>query len=479
MVKLAAISSPLGPGSVSGSGSSSVSAKRQASLSAFLTPQPHSKKTKLIPSTISNSPSRASARAKNRNGTEPGMESKPFVIDGDENNGQDGHVFSSPLDKGKGKEKAEPESSTSTTPKNTHPLFGSSAQCSRLAQPQSLPHSSSIEQVPYPKLDLSDPWPPKGHPYHLPPSPTYNHPIVLPPLPHGLRDMKYNSNGRPIKDETTELDLLYFKRFVDSISPIPSRSTDTTITNGNGDVSAEASSCLDSGPGSGLRLAAGGRLTESSNLPSSKQLMKYLLEELPWYRVKYTVRGININTPRYTTVFGKDSTDIPWTGYQKCKPRAIPEVLVNLMRKVEQVTSSQFNFCLVNYYSNGDDSISYHSDSESFLGPNPTIASLSLGASRDFFLRHVNHKHHPRTGKPVPTEKFELEDGDMVVMRGRTQHEWMHSIPKRKNARGRINITFRKGVVRYATENYNQYNVGKGPMYRWDREKQVMVEAEA
>jgi hypothetical protein len=48
-----------------------------------------------------------------------------------------------------------------------------------------------------------------------------------------------------------------------------------------------------------------------------------------------------------------------------------------------------------------------------------------------------------------------LHDGDMVVMRG--------------HADGRINITFRKGVVRYATANYNQYNVGKGPMYRWEK----------
>ncbi|WWD10059.1 hypothetical protein V865_008192 [Kwoniella europaea PYCC6329] len=211
---------------------------------------------------------------------------------------------------------------------------------------------------------------------------------------------------------------------------------------------------------------------------SSKELMSFLLDNLPWYRVKYMVRGININTPRYTTVFGKDSTDIPWSGYMKCRPRAIPEVLERLMRKVEQVTSSQFNFCLVNYYSSGNDSISYHSDSESFLGPNPTIASLTLGHPRDFLLRHINYKNHPRTGNSVAVEKFVLQDGDMVVMKGKTQHEWEHSIPKRKSAKGRINITFRKGIVKYATENYYNYNVGKGNLHRWDREKGEMKEVE-
>jgi len=135
---------------------------------------------------------------------------------------------------------------------------------------------------------------------------------------------------------------------------------------------------------------------------------------------------------------------------------------------VEEVTGETYNFTLVNYYASGTDSISYHSDSESFLGPNPCIASLSLGAPRDFMLRHTQHKE-----LSVPIEKFVLANGDMVVMRGRTQHDWQHSVPKRKSAEGRINITFRKGVVPYSTQNYSDYNVGKGPMFRWERGKMV------
>jgi len=135
---------------------------------------------------------------------------------------------------------------------------------------------------------------------------------------------------------------------------------------------------------------------------------------------------------------------------------------------VEEVTGETYNFALVNYYSSGTDSISYHSDSESFLGSEPCIASLSLGAPRDFFLRHVNYGNNK-----APVEKFVLTDGDMVVMRGRTQHDWQHSIPKRKSAEGRINITFRKGVVKYATQNYYQYNVGKGALHRWEGGKMV------
>lgn len=135
---------------------------------------------------------------------------------------------------------------------------------------------------------------------------------------------------------------------------------------------------------------------------------------------------------------------------------------------VEEVTGETYNFTLVNYYSSGTDSISYHSDSERFLGPNPCIASISLGAPRDFMLRHVDYRTNG-----IPVQKFNLHDGDMVVMRGKTQHKYQHAIPKRAKAEGRINITFRKGVVKYATENYLTYNVGRGPMFRWKGGKMV------
>lgn len=58
------------------------------------------------------------------------------------------------------------------------------------------------------------------------------------------------------------------------------------------------------------------------------------------------------------------------------------------------------------------------------------------------------------------------------LMRGTTQANWLHSIPKRtgKNAEdgGRINITFRRAVVKSGTDNYYTYNVGSGPVYKWD-----------
>src|SRR5699024_1856403 len=106
---------------------------------------------------------------------------------------------------------------------------------------------------------------------------------------------------------------------------------------------------------------------------------------------------------------------------------------------------STYNFCLVNYYASGEDSISYHSDDERFLGADPSIASISLGAQRDFLMRHKPTQ--AVGGSRQQPVKFALASGDMVVMRGETQANWLHSIPKRKGSEaqmGRINITFRK-----------------------------------
>ncbi|KAH7372237.1 hypothetical protein BKA66DRAFT_423118 [Pyrenochaeta sp. MPI-SDFR-AT-0127] len=233
--------------------------------------------------------------------------------------------------------------------------------------------------------------------------------------------------------------------------------------------------------------------------PISTGFFEFLRQELPFYRVQYNItRGsfqTQINTPRFTTVFGVDETSrfTPDGGLvdtksgkqieanrYKCKPRPIPQCLDELRKITEGTTGETFNFCLVNYYADGKDSISYHSDDERFLGPEPAIASFSLGTKRDFLMKHKPIP--PNADQPAPEEpkpiKLPLSSGDMVLMRGRTQANWLHSIPKRAGpeaGKGRINITFRKAMVKGGTENYYQYNVGAGGCFRWDAKVDKMV----
>ena len=231
-------------------------------------------------------------------------------------------------------------------------------------------------------------------------------------------------------------------------------------------------------------------------------IFDFLRTSLFYYRVKYKIkRGsveADINTPRFTTVFGVDQTStfdsssgilldattkkpIEKGRYKTCQPRPLPKCLDDLKGLTEVFTGDTYNFCLVNYYANGNDSISYHSDDEKFLGPNPAIASFSLGANRDFLMRHKPVA--PSSTNPSPAApaqlKLSLSSGDMILMRGTTQANWLHSIPKRKGKeadKGRINITFRKAVVRAGTENYYRYNVGQGGCWKWDANRKEMVE---
>ncbi|KAF9879121.1 DNA repair family protein [Colletotrichum karsti] len=232
----------------------------------------------------------------------------------------------------------------------------------------------------------------------------------------------------------------------------------------------------------------------------AKDLFEFLRAELPFYRVEYDINrgGIktHIRTPRWTTVFGLDETarfdedgsvvdvksgfKVEDKRYDRYPPRPIPKCLDDLRRSTEAATDCRFNFCLVNYYASGTDSISFHSDDERFLGPDPAIASFSLGARRDFLMKHKPIPPDPATpDKPAPKQiKLPLGGGDMILMKGRTQSNWLHSIPKRtgKNAEdgGRINITFRGAMVKDGTENYYNYNVGTGPVYRWDKTMREM-----
>ncbi|KAK8139655.1 hypothetical protein PG984_000778 [Apiospora sp. TS-2023a] len=245
---------------------------------------------------------------------------------------------------------------------------------------------------------------------------------------------------------------------------------------------------------------------------SARSLFEFLRSELPFYRVEYDInRGgvsTHIRTPRWTTVFGLDETsrfsrtssngggggeeaitkilDVK-TGrdvsadkfYSRYQPRPIPKCLEDLRLSAQEASGCEFNFCLVNYYASGADSISFHSDDERFLGPLPAIASFSLGARRDFILKHKpvppppggEHTEAMKNAMSKPM-KLPLASGDMILMRGSTQANWLHSIPKRtgKNASdgGRINITFRRALVKPGTDNYYNYNVGTGPVYKWD-----------
>jgi alkylated DNA repair dioxygenase AlkB len=108
---------------------------------------------------------------------------------------------------------------------------------------------------------------------------------------------------------------------------------------------------------------------------------------------------------------------------------------LEIKRKIEPLVSINFNSVLLNLYRDGNDSISWHSDTEKELGKNPIIASVNFGETRTFQLKHMN------TGERID---LQLEHGSLLIMGGAMQHYWQHQVPKTKKIIDkRINLTFR------------------------------------
>ena len=78
---------------------------------------------------------------------------------------------------------------------------------------------------------------------------------------------------------------------------------------------------------------------------------------------------------------------------------------------------------------------------EKALGKDTVIGSLSLGTERRFSFRHKRKSG----GYPI---SIKLENGSLLVMKGKTQTFWQHSVPKTaKITTPRINLTFRTIVL--------------------------------
>ncbi len=153
---------------------------------------------------------------------------------------------------------------------------------------------------------------------------------------------------------------------------------------------------------------------------------------LDWQKRKIFIFGQWRLQPRLIAFLGK--TEIKYS-YSGDSLTAVPwsDEIDRLVDTISQHLQHQFNVVLINYYRNGKDSIGWHADNEKQLGATPMIASLSLGQSRRFKLRH-------RDGQQ---KQLMLEHGSLLTMSGDSQKYWQHALPKTSTDGGRINLTFR------------------------------------
>lgn len=167
------------------------------------------------------------------------------------------------------------------------------------------------------------------------------------------------------------------------------------------------------------------------------ELLNELIATNQWEQQTLLMYGKFVDEPRLSTwhsdgqtytYSGKARTAQPWT-----------DTLTHLREHCEEQTQHTFNSVLVNFYRDGNDHLGWHSDDELVNGPEPLIASISLGAERRFDMRHRE------TGEVATTM---LSHGSLLVMSGLSQQCWEHRIPKMPRLTDpRVNLTFRRLVA--------------------------------
>ncbi|HTQ99811.1 MAG TPA: alpha-ketoglutarate-dependent dioxygenase AlkB [Candidatus Acidoferrum sp.] len=163
---------------------------------------------------------------------------------------------------------------------------------------------------------------------------------------------------------------------------------------------------------------------------------RQLLHETAWQQDTLSFGGKPVAVPRLQAWYGDANSHYGYSGL-KLTLNAWTPLLATIRAELQQRLALQFNSVLLNRYRHGNDSVAWHADDERELGPDPHIASLSLGTTRRFEFKH-------RTRRELGKTVIDLADGSLLLMGSGVQRHYLHQIPKQPGLVGeRLNLTFR------------------------------------
>jgi alkylated DNA repair dioxygenase AlkB len=184
--------------------------------------------------------------------------------------------------------------------------------------------------------------------------------------------------------------------------------------------------------------------------------------ELAWEQREIVLYGRRVLQPRLIAWGG----DLPYRYSGQTLPaRALTGGLDRLLALVCARVGAAFNHVLANRYRDGQDSMGFHADDEAELGPDPLVATLSLGATRTLVVRRRTAEPSKGSAPPAmgyvgaspppPTRarrkrdgerrRYPLAAGDLFVMGGTCQRHFHHGIPREPRVPAeRISLTFRQ-----------------------------------
>jgi nicotinamidase-related amidase/alkylated DNA repair dioxygenase AlkB len=197
-------------------------------------------------------------------------------------------------------------------------------------------------------------------------------------------------------------------------------------------------------------------------LPQSEasDIFEKVRDEVRWQKMSH--QGGDV--PRLVSVQGEIGEDGSIPIYRHPADESPPLLpftpAVSLIRsEVEKRLGHKVNHCLIQFYRNGADYISEHSDKTLDIAPDSFIANVSLGALRTMTFRTKKPLKDPQAQDeekiPRLSCKVPLPHNSMCKMSLRTNMKWLHSIRQDKRAlqekseaelaydMGRISLTFR------------------------------------
>jgi len=168
--------------------------------------------------------------------------------------------------------------------------------------------------------------------------------------------------------------------------------------------------------------------------------LKELLTQIEWRQDTLRIYGREHSIPRLHQWYADKDIGYSWSGLDM-NPQNWITPLDSLRELLREKTGYRFNSVLANLYRDGNDSMGWHADNEPELGNEPVIASISLGAERDFQIRKWETGAIKRHG---PAVNMLLPHGSLLLMSGASQRDWQHALPKRRRITlPRVNLTFR------------------------------------
>ncbi len=189
--------------------------------------------------------------------------------------------------------------------------------------------------------------------------------------------------------------------------------------------------------GTSLAVAGAGIALLENAFPDPDHLYRRVDAEADWRHKDITLFGRTHKMPRLVCWMGE--RPYTYSGLTHAPVPFSPSV-TEIRVAVERISGARFNGVLLNLYRDGADSMGWHADDEASLGPDPVIASVSLGA-----VRRMRFK--PKPHFKAETFGLNLPSGSLLLMKGPTQANWLHAVPKTARRVGpRINLTFRNIV---------------------------------